>query len=100
MWIDTHCHLNASEFDSDRLTVIDRARQAGLGMIILPAVDIQSFSHIQSLARVHGLAYALGIHPLYTPQAKNEHLTLLRQALSQARSDPHLVAVESQRSNR
>ena len=93
MWIDTHCHLNASEFDSDRLTVIERARQAGLGMIVLPAVDIHSFPSIQSLARAHGLAYALGIHPLYTPQANTEHLALLRQTLSQARSDPHLVAV-------
>ena len=28
MWIDSHCHLDAPEFDADRVEVIARARAA------------------------------------------------------------------------
>jgi TatD DNase family protein len=93
MWIDTHCHLDASEFNVDRLAILERARQAGVGMLVIPAVQLDHFSQVQTLARTHGLAYALGIHPLYTPGITATHFTLLRQALAQAREDPHLVAV-------
>ena len=34
MLIDTHCHLDAREFDADRPTVLDAARAAGVRMII------------------------------------------------------------------
>ena len=38
MLIDTHCHLDAPEFDADHDAVITAARQAGLGAIVVPAV--------------------------------------------------------------
>ena len=40
MLIDTHCHLDAREFDADRPTVLDAARAAGVRMIIVPAVEV------------------------------------------------------------
>ncbi len=37
-WIDTHCHLDAREFDADRAGVVARANAAGVTMQVLPAV--------------------------------------------------------------
>ena len=39
-WIDSHCHLDAPEFDADRDAVVQRARAAGLAMLVLPAVAV------------------------------------------------------------
>jgi len=93
MWIDSHCHLDAPEFDADRDAVRQSARAAGVGLCVLPAVQRRDWAGVQALAARHGDAYALGIHPLYVPQANDADLTALDVALSAAQSDPHLVAV-------
>jgi TatD DNase family protein len=62
-WIDTHCHLDSSEFAQDRLTVIDQARCAGVHQLVLPAVDLAGCAAVRDLAHAHNLVYALGIHP-------------------------------------
>ena len=93
MWIDTHCHLDAPEFDPDRDDVVARAATAGVSMQVLPAVERANFDTVRALARRHGLAYALGIHPLYVDRAADADLDALRQALQDHRDDPRLVAV-------
>ncbi|HNT37613.1 MAG TPA: TatD family hydrolase [Rubrivivax sp.] len=93
MWIDSHCHLDAPEFDPDRDAVLAAARAAGVGQMVLPAVAAAHFEPLQGLARAHGLAYALGIHPLFVGEAADEDLGRLQQALAQAAGDPLLVAV-------
>jgi len=93
MWIDTHCHLDAPEFDADRDAVVARARGAGVAMQVLPAVEVAHFDAVRALAHQHGLAYALGIHPLYVDRAADEDLDRLQQALATHRGDPRLVAV-------
>lgn len=93
MWIDTHCHLDAPEFDSDRSEVVARAAAAGVVTLVLPCVAAEHFSSLQALARLHGFPYALGIHPLFVDKAQAGDLELLRQALQAARGDPLLAAV-------
>lgn len=93
MWIDTHCHLDAAEFDPDRDAVVAAARSAGVRMLVLPAVRADDFDAVRSLAHRHGLAYALGIHPLYVEAAPDADLDRLQQALQAHRDDPRLVAV-------
>lgn len=93
MWVDTHCHLDAPEFDADRDAVVERARAAQVPMLVLPAVEAAHFERVRSLAHCHGLAYALGIHPLYTDRAADADLELLAQALQAHADDPRLVAV-------
>ena len=93
VWIDTHCHLDAPEFAADLPAVRERARQAGVGLCVWPAVQAADFDRVRALATVHGDAYALGIHPLFTPNAQEQDLHTLDQALTQAQGDPHLVAV-------
>jgi TatD DNase family protein len=92
-WIDTHCHLDAAEFDADRDAVVQRARDAGVAMLVLPAVGRSNFGAVRLLAHRHGLAYALGIHPLCTGSAADEDLDVLEAALQEHLDDPRLVAV-------
>jgi TatD DNase family protein len=93
MWIDTHCHLDADAFDADREAVVARAREGGVTMMVIPAVEVAGFAAAAALAHRFGVAYALGIHPLYTPQADDGDIERLRAALAQAQGDPRLVAV-------
>ena len=92
-WIDTHCHLDAPEFDADRPAVIARARAAGVALQVLPAVTADNFERVRELAHAEGLAYALGIHPLHVDRASEADLGRLAQALQTHRDDPRLVAV-------
>ena len=92
-WIDTHCHWDAPEFAEDREAVRARALAAGVERFIVPAVQARDFARTQALCRAAGQPYALGIHPLYTPQAQDEHLVLLDRMLGEAATDPLLVAV-------
>ncbi|MEI8400874.1 MAG: TatD family hydrolase [Alcaligenaceae bacterium] len=94
MLFDTHCHLDASEFDHDRAQVIERAQAAGVQVIVIPAVEVANFDRVRLLA--HSFAqgfYALGIHPMYVERATPKALEHLREALQQHRSDPKLIAV-------
>jgi TatD DNase family protein len=93
MWTDTHCHLDAPEFDADRDSVVARARAAGVGQIVVPAVEVSNFETVRALAHRRGFAYALGIHPIYVGRAQGADLQRLREALAVHRGDPRLVAV-------
>ena len=93
MWIDTHCHLDAAEFEADRVAVIGRARAAGVAQIVLPAVGRSNFDAVRTLAHAHGFAYALGIHPMYVERAADEDLAQLHGALAEHRDDERLVAI-------
>jgi TatD DNase family protein len=94
MWIDTHCHLDAAEFDADRDDVAQAAERAGVAQIVIPAVARANFATVRALARrIAGGAYALGIHPLYTPQAADDDLDALRREIEGSLDDPHFVGI-------
>ncbi|WP_333845121.1 TatD family hydrolase [Limnohabitans sp.] len=93
MWIDSHAHLDAAEFDVDRAGVHLRARASGVMACVIPAVAAANFDAVRLLAHAQDDAYALGIHPLFTPQATPSHLAELDAALHAHRHDPRLVAV-------
>ena len=94
MWIDTHCHLDAAEFDADRDAVAAAAHAAGVSRIVIPAVGRENFAVVRALAhRTSGAVYALGIHPLYTPQARDEDLEVLRREIEASLDDPRFVGI-------
>lgn len=64
-FIDTHAHLDGTEFDTDRDEVVARAREAGVSRIFLPAIDLQSVGSVLAVcARYPGYAFPmLGLHP-------------------------------------
>jgi TatD DNase family protein len=92
-WTDTHCHLDAREFDADRDEVVERARASGVAQVVVPAVATWNFDAVRALAHRHGFTYALGIHPLCVDAAAHADLSTLREALERHRDDPRLVAV-------
>jgi TatD DNase family protein len=93
MWIDSHCHLDAPEFDADRDAVRSAARLAGVGLCVIPAVERANFDVVRALAHKHGDVYALGIHPLYVPKANDDDLVFLESELERLKGDRRLVAV-------
>jgi len=84
MLIDTHCHLDAAEFDADRDAVVARSREAGVGRIVIPAVEQANFNAVlQACARYPECVPALGMHPMYIGVHRPEHLHVLRVAIEQ-----------------
>lgn len=83
MLIDTHCHLDAAEFDADRDAVHGAAQAAGVDRIVVPAVAVDSFRQTKTVvARYPGCVAAYGIHPLYVMQAQEADLASLRAWLA------------------
>lgn len=93
LWIDSHCHLDAPEFDADRALVRMHARRCGVALCVLPSVSVGNFDRVRLLAHQYGDVYALGIHPLYVAQAQESDLARLDSQLMQHHADPRLVAV-------
>lgn len=64
MLVDTHCHLNFTIFDADRDEVIRRAAQAGVQLILNPAIDLATSRAVVALAEQYPQVYAaVGVHP-------------------------------------
>jgi TatD DNase family protein len=62
--VDTHCHLDMSDFEDDLANVLDRARDQGVESIITIGIDLASSRRAIKLARLHSYIWAaIGIHP-------------------------------------
>lgn len=95
--IDSHCHLDAEIFDSDRDAVLRRAAARGVDDVVVPAVDEASWSRLLALAlartarpRCHP---ALGIHPVALPAIAPEDDEAVLARLAARLGDPGVVAV-------
>ncbi|MEJ8815787.1 TatD family hydrolase [Variovorax ureilyticus] len=93
LFVDTHCHLDAPEFGAEMPRIRARAASLGVGLCVIPAVAAFNFTAVRELAQRQGDVYALGIHPMCTGQALDEHLDDLDAELVRRRDDPRLVAV-------
>lgn len=94
MWIDTHCHLDAVEFDGASAAVAEEAARAGVSAMVIPAVHPNNFASVAALARQRpDCFYALGIHPMYVPTAQESDLSILRCEVERlTRYDKHADA--------
>jgi TatD DNase family protein len=81
MLIDTHCHLDASEYDTDRDAVVERSRIAGVERVIVPSVAASNFHATVDCRRYSGVEIALGMHPMYVHAHREAHLALLEQQI-------------------
>lgn len=85
--LDSHCHLDAAEFDADRDVVHARALAAGVSGIVIPAVGRANFGAVAALCRDYEACYpAYGIHPMYVARAEEDDLQALRTTLQRERA--------------
>lgn len=89
--VDTHTHLDGEEFDDDRAEVMMRAKEAGVGMVFLPAIDVKTSEAVLKLSHEYpGYAYPMiGLHPEEVKADWKEQLGKIKTIL-----DAHLTAVD------
>lgn len=89
--VDTHTHLDGEEFDDDRSEVMMRAKEAGVGMVFLPAIDVKTSEAVLKLSYEYpGYAYPMiGLHPEEVKADWKEQLGKIKTIL-----DAHLTAVD------
>ena len=73
--IDTHCHIDIEEFDTDRAAVLRACRQQGVSHIVVPAIQRRSWDQLLSLCDQEPNLYpALGLHPIYVDHHQESDL--------------------------
>lgn len=81
--IDTHTHLYCEEFDQDREEVIQRACEAGVTTMLLPAIDNESYERQEMMAQNHPELFhqMMGLHPTSVDERFREKLTTCKKRL-------------------
>ena len=94
MLADTHCHIDAAEFNLDREYQLQEAKKAGVNAIVIPAVHTQNFQQVIDLGHQHLICfYALGIHPMYVDAASSGDIHTLQTFIERQINDTKLVAI-------
>ena len=90
MFVDTHAHINDPRFDADRADVLERARLAGISLIVEIADEPKEWEAAIALARARPrqVRCTLGLHPYYADQWR----PALAEALLERARLPEVVA--------
>jgi TatD DNase family protein len=92
--IDTHTHLDFSDFDHDRPALLARSRALGVQRMVVLGVYHANWQRLWQLcASQDGLFAAFGLHPVYLAQHQPDDLTALREWLTRYAGHPKLCAV-------
>ena len=94
-FVDTHCHLDGEEFRDDLEAVVARAREAGVGAIGIPGIDLASCDTVMEMcSRYPDYCYPmLGLHP---EEVKADWQTVLAQIKPRLNDEAQLAAFEEQ----
>ncbi len=65
MWIDSHCHLDAHDFDADRDEVVAQSRAAGVEAIVNLPGHVDHFEQAKATRERYGCLTGYGIHPMW-----------------------------------
>ena len=75
--VDTHCHLDMEQFDSERDEVIHRSKDGGVKAIIIPSTTKEDYEKERMLCDKNDiLYYMVGIHPHEAKSANGESYDL------------------------
>ena len=89
MLIDSHVNLHAPQFDDDRQAVIDRARAAGIGLMVNICDRVTNFAACRALADQPDIWCTVGTHP---HEAKDDS-ELSPHTLIDLAADPRVVGI-------
>ena len=95
MFIDTHSHIYAEEFDNDREEVIQRAWEADVHQIILPDIDNTTRQSMLSLAEAcPDMMYpTLGVHPTSVNESYKTEIQLFEKLLGQTTASGNVESI-------
>jgi TatD DNase family protein len=90
MLIDSHVNLHAPQFADDQAEVIERARAAGIAMMVTICDKVSSFEAVHAIAMAHHDIWAtVGTHP---HEAK-ENQQLMAETLQALAARPKVVGI-------
>jgi len=90
MYIDTHVHLNADQYEEDLQDVIDRARKANVSKMVVIGFDTITIKRAMKLAEEHPDIYAVvGWHPVDAIDCTEDDLKWIEELASH----PKVVAI-------
>ena len=82
-YIDSHCHIDFTEFDNDRDAVIESASEKGIKHIIVPAVEADTWQNCIATCQRYACCHvAIGMHPMFIARHQPQHLTELDQLIT------------------
>ena len=80
MLVDTHAHLYLDQFDDDRPAVVQRARDAGVDVVVMPAIDVSSIQQAVDLCEEYDGLYAMtALHPSETEEATEADFAAVKE---------------------
>ena len=83
-FIDTHTHIYLSEFDEDRDTLMQRAKDANVEITIMPAIDSSTHEKMFQIESFYPHCYSMiGLHPCSVNQDFGKELSLINDYLAQ-----------------
>lgn len=84
---DTHAHLYSKQFDSDREAMVQRAREAGVGCILLPNIDRVSTAAMWRTVELDPTLFRpmMGVHPCHVKEDYEEELAHVEAELRTGR---------------
>lgn len=87
MLIDSHSHIDVAAFDADRPAVLERARDAGIGLHIVPGVTAGDWPRQREVCSAHPeLRAGYGLHPVYLDAHREADLESLGTWLERERA--------------
>lgn len=82
MFIDTHCHLYAPEFEGNYQKLLDEANLCGINRLLIPATQCKDFEILRQMQQqIPENWYAFGVHPFFLSPDLPAKLSLLEQEL-------------------
>ncbi|WP_018181680.1 TatD family hydrolase [Kaistia granuli] len=90
MLVDSHCHLDFADFEADRAALMERARAAGVGLMVTISTRVRQFDKIRALAEAHPEVYcSVGTHP----NSAHEEPDITTDELVELSKHPKVVAI-------
>jgi TatD DNase family protein len=88
--VDSHCHLDFPDFAEERDVVVERAKAAGIGMMVTISTRVRRFESVLAVAEAYDNVFcSVGTHP----HNAGEETDVTTEELVQLSAHPKVVAI-------